>query len=84
MTGDGHSKDARMLTEVTKLVNRSVKTGAFLTPAASFPVSLDLLTAHRYSLASVDGEKRVRPNALRNSIRRLIAQEQVQQAGRSG
>ena len=68
MTVAGHSKDARMLTEVTKLVNRSSNAGAFLAPPASFPVSLDLLTAHRYSLASDKGEERVRLYAFRNSV----------------
>ena len=37
MTGDGHSKDVRMLTEVTKLVNRSSNAGAI-------PASLRLVS----------------------------------------
>jgi hypothetical protein len=84
MTGDGHSKDARMLTEVTKLVNRSSNADAIPASSGSFPVSLDLFTAHRYPPAGDNQEKLVRLNPLRNSIRRLIVQGQFQQAGRSG
>ena len=84
MTGDGHSKDAWMLTEVTKLVNSSSNGGAFLASSASFPVSLDLFTAHRYPPAGENQEKRVQLYPLRNSIRRLTVQGQLQQAGRPG
>ena len=42
MTGDGHSKDARMLTEVTNPVNRSCDIDAYSCFATLRPVPLDL------------------------------------------
>jgi hypothetical protein len=84
MTGDGHSKDALMLTEVTKLVIRWNDAGAGPARPHSIHVCLDLLTAHPYARASDNEEKRVPHIAHRKMVRRLIVQGQAQQTWRSG
>ena len=55
MTGDGHSKDARMLTEVTTLVNTSGNVGACSSLTNSVPLYLDRVTARRYARAGHNG-----------------------------
>jgi hypothetical protein len=84
MTDAGHSKDARMLTEATKSVNRLKSNDAATGPARLVPVCIDLLLARRYARADDTEEKRVRHIAGWKLVRRLFVQEQIQQTGRSG
>ena len=84
MTVAGHSKDARMLTEVTRLVNRLRIIDAAIGPSHAAPVCVDLLPAHRYARADDKKEKRVRDIADWKLVPHLFVQGQFQQTGRSG
>jgi hypothetical protein len=84
ITVAGHSKDARMLTEVTKSVNRLSVNDAATDPFLLVPVCIDHLAAPRYARADDKGEKRVRDIADWKLVRRLFVQGQFQQTGRSG